>query len=646
MISPNLQEYFVDKTTGLPLSGGSVVYYVDNARSDLKPVYQLSGQPGSYDFTVLPNPLTLSGVGTTLNGSGADTRVYYYPYDADGNLELYYIEVFDSQGNPQLQRQAWPNLSSSSGNTNYVYNFIRNSSWYSWNNGTDFKNVGEGSTSFTDFIIPDWAYQQNDSTQTIEISQGKFAAGQSVIPGNPPFYLIYNNTSSGSGLGTQNYFLQTYNSVQTLSGSTVSASVWINSNFAGLFSMTLSQYFGTGGTPHSTVITSVITVPVMTVGAWTLYTGTVALPSINTFNIGTMGDDQLLLALNMPLNQTCTINIGPMRLEQSSAVSVGVEMSNDDLQKETNYTGLYPAWTTGDVKFTINDTAGPGWLMMDNGTVGKVGSNATHTGLSYYALFTMLWNNIGSNAYTPIFTSAGILSTFGATADQDWNAGKQIQLTLTLGRALAGANPTGSADFQSYISPQSSQVNVGSNYIQLIDSSQIYVGTAVQFTSTGTLPGGISASTTYYCLPSPGLSANSIQLCTTLAQAISGTANVTITSVGTGTAQLTMGVFDQVHNLGSMLGEDAHALIPAELAGHLHANTAVSTVHLAGSDTAIVQNNPGTAGPVFASPTGGGIDLNNTITVTTAITAVANTPANTKHNNIQPTTYLNCMIKL
>jgi len=113
MISPNLQEYFVDKNTGLPLSGGQVYYYSDINRSTLKNVYTISGVAPNYSYIQLPNPLTLSAVGTPQY-LGADIRVYYYPFDDEGDAENYYIEVYAAgempPATPQFTREAWPNF--------------------------------------------------------------------------------------------------------------------------------------------------------------------------------------------------------------------------------------------------------------------------------------------------------------------------------------------------------------------------------------------------------------------------------------------------------------------------------------------------------------------------------------------------------
>lgn len=111
----DLEEYFVDKDTGLPLAGGQIQFWVDGARTTPKLVYELTGDPtnsqgGGYSYAPLPNPITLSDVGTVQDSNGNNTPIYYYPYDSNGQLQLYYIVVVNSLGVVQFTREAWPNV--------------------------------------------------------------------------------------------------------------------------------------------------------------------------------------------------------------------------------------------------------------------------------------------------------------------------------------------------------------------------------------------------------------------------------------------------------------------------------------------------------------------------------------------------------
>lgn len=90
-------------------------------------------------------------------------------------------------------------------------------------------------------------------------------------------------------------------------------------------------------------------------------------------------------------------------------------------------------WTTGDAKATLKTAADTGWIMADDGTIGASGSAGTNRANDdCEALFKLLWNNIG-DTYAPVGGGRG------ASAQEDWDAGKVIQVGTLLGRALGVA---------------------------------------------------------------------------------------------------------------------------------------------------------------------------------------------------------------
>jgi hypothetical protein len=657
VLCPSLQEYFVDKDTGAPLSGGVVTFYKDNDRTfpgGLKTVYTLN-QNGTYDnssYVELPNPLTLSSVGTFVDDNGNDIIPYLFPYDGtpddtEENVELYFITVYSAEGDLQFSRSAWPNIVDGSEDVTVTnaYNFIRNSTFYSWSNGTSFSNVGTGSTSLTDFILDDWVYSQSDATQNITISQGVFTSGQNPFGSNSPYYLIYSNINSGSNASSYNYFAQTYKSVQTLSGSDVTAAIWLNQisgNTNATFTLTITQDFGTGGSPSTAVETNIVVVPSLTIGKWVKYTGTAPLPSVATKSIGTNGDDQLILKLNVPRNQVIVLGIGDSILEQGNVLQGNAEKSNDDRQKETNYTGLYPAWTTGDVKMTIKDEAPPGWLLMNNQTIGKPGSNADNVGFSFYALYQMIWENINSSVWATLFTSAGTVSTYGVSAQSDWNELKRLMLPLALGRTLAGANPLAAPAFIKYFNG-ATDVDPGDDSITVNSNSSLYAGTIIKFTGSGTLPTTtpqIIFNTEYAAIPVAA--SNKIKLATTVAQALTGTSNITIDAIGSG--QLQIVVPSLTIGLGAFLGEELHGLTGAETIAHTHGSG-----NLAGTCATTVPGGTAGVAPNFITygadvENVGGLTFPGVVTISGGSTG--STGGSGLHNTIQPTTYLNVMIKI
>lgn len=131
MVIFDLQTLFRDKASGLPLSAGIIKFWKDQSRTTPKPIYQLTGAPGTYAYEPLPTTLVLGGAGTVVDEDGNDIVPYYFPFEGTPDeesqtVELYFIEVFNSGEEFQFSRQAWPNTSSTSVAQGNVVNYIPN----------------------------------------------------------------------------------------------------------------------------------------------------------------------------------------------------------------------------------------------------------------------------------------------------------------------------------------------------------------------------------------------------------------------------------------------------------------------------------------------------------------------------------------
>ena len=83
LISPNIQENFISKDTGLPMAGGSLRFFHDSSRQEPKSVYVLTGAPPNYEYLNIGNEVTLNSAGAASYdfGSGAtDVKLYYNPF--------------------------------------------------------------------------------------------------------------------------------------------------------------------------------------------------------------------------------------------------------------------------------------------------------------------------------------------------------------------------------------------------------------------------------------------------------------------------------------------------------------------------------------------------------------------------------------
>lgn len=192
----SLLEYFVDKSTGYPLGGGVVSFWEDNARTIPKLVYELTGSPPNYAYTPLPNPIILSSVGTPQNNNGDVVAIYYYPFDALGNLQLYYVTVVNALGEEQFVRQAWPfndanSVSPTPSGQVSVYNAnqLKNSQFVAvlFNPAVPYVINIAGAGSYVFPIAPEWNLNVTATGATTVTVTRNSITGISAYPGNPPY---------------------------------------------------------------------------------------------------------------------------------------------------------------------------------------------------------------------------------------------------------------------------------------------------------------------------------------------------------------------------------------------------------------------------------------------------------------------------
>lgn len=191
-VTSDLDTYYVDKDSGLPLAGGTIEFWRDSARSIPKLVYQLSGAPPHYTYTALPNPIDLSSVGTVQNDLGDNIVIYYFPYDERGNLDLYYTVVRDSNGVEQLSREAWPNITSADDPTSAdfpIQNQISNSQFTQVFINENQSTVYTIDDTFNQRFIfaPNWTFVVS-GTGTVTVERIAIA-GNDKVATSPPYVL-------------------------------------------------------------------------------------------------------------------------------------------------------------------------------------------------------------------------------------------------------------------------------------------------------------------------------------------------------------------------------------------------------------------------------------------------------------------------
>lgn len=256
----DLQEYLVDKTSGLPLAGGLVYFYRDAARTELKPVYELTGNPPDYTFSPLPNPVILSAVGTFQDNAGNDIIPYYYPYilNEDGATipDLYFVAVFDQYGNPQFTRQAWPpnvDESPSTEEIGNIPNFIPNGQFLVHNTIEPNGLLGGGSTPIAQ---GGWTVELPDSVLSTNTASFEAIPDYTLNPpASPPFKFTFSCIVPNSSDAFKDIQIK-FNNVNNFASDTIEYSFgfWIQSNAANTtITVDVVKYFGVGGSVFTPV---------------------------------------------------------------------------------------------------------------------------------------------------------------------------------------------------------------------------------------------------------------------------------------------------------------------------------------------------------------------------------------------------------
>lgn len=585
-LAPTPRWLFTD-LTGKILSDGVMYTYRDLNRVIEKAVFQ---DPEGMIPWANPVPFEINGM--------PDGALYW------ASDENYYLAVFDRLDVPQFTVSEYnaPFVNDINPAPVFVSNLVRNAQFTWWTNSATYPSISESQNNW-DYIADDWLFERNNLNATINISQEIFNLGQNDVPSNPFSYLHYECTNAGAGGETTKNIYQVYDSVKTLADQEVSIAFWARSPSVSQIDITFEQFFGSGGSPSSSVSTAVLT-PTLTT-TWQQYVATITIPDVDGKTLGTDGDDALYFNFGLPLNSIAEIDLDNVQIQTGSEISTFPYVTFNEQYKllDKTFNGLF---FTGDFKVTLNPAAHAGWAVCNDGTIGDQASGASFAALYTKALFILLWNSI-ANSYAPIFNSDGTVSTRGVNAEADYNAHKRLALTKTVGRILATAGEA--------VLTQTFTADPTNDRLTMANATSFYNGTPVTVSSTATLAAPLVAATLYYVV---SVNSTQIALATTLANALANI-YINLTTPGTGiqTVAIDYSNFDWAP--GQYIGEFSHATTIAELPSHDHDY-------------------------IYPEEVTGRTDGGDTLWQAASNTTLE-TGGNEAHNNIQPTTFLYTHIK-
>lgn len=179
----------------------------------------------------------------------------------------------------------------------------------------DFSVWQRGAGPFTTAAYTADRWFLNLSGATVTLDQASFALGQSDVPGNPRYYAEFDITTGNDNCHLQ----QRIEDVTTAAGNEVTLSFYakgINPG-GGSFSVDATQWFGTGGSPSTSVVTNVTTSGVLT-SSWQRFEYTFTVPSVSGKTLGTNGDDSFWIQIGQQLDTSTdawNIDISNVQLE-------------------------------------------------------------------------------------------------------------------------------------------------------------------------------------------------------------------------------------------------------------------------------------------------------------------------------------------
>lgn len=410
-----------------------------------KIVYQDAG--GTIPYT---NPIVFD-----LNGVAPGP--FYWTVDSADPGDTYFLLAEDAQGNElwTVRSYAPPGSGGGGGDiTTYIplTNYIANNQFIDHmddiavaTNITNTVIAPSNHKGFTPALItpvigtygavgPDIRFVKNNtSLDTDEITFPLFALASAPLTGDvtPVNYVRYQCTGSPPGEIYKAFQFPICQKVKNLSNKSMSFNIWAAVTATPVtIDVYVRQYFGSGTAASAEVRDLVGSLSLTT--TWTQFPITLTIPDVAGKSIGTLGsqtdDDALYIQLQMPRGTPCDVLFTKPALYLGGGLNPNLDFEDYDQINSINSTPR-----TGDVKTSMLSSSPQGWVAMDDGSIGNIGSGATNrANKDTFQLYKTIWDGV-LDAWAPVSTGRG------GTAVADFIAGKTLTLPRSLGRAMAGA---------------------------------------------------------------------------------------------------------------------------------------------------------------------------------------------------------------
>jgi hypothetical protein len=307
-----LEQFYIDKSSGLPLANGKITFYKDNQRTTLKTICTLSGSPSNYRYIPLPNPLRLSAVGTIQDANGNNVLPFYFPYDEEGNVELYYVTVENERGQLQFTREGWPSLSIAQNKAEEnENNYIPNGQFLIHNNipVKDKKVAGEITQAKTTLAPGGWTFHRSEqSTARDLVFFERFGSSISNPSAYPRYAIRIENQLPNPGDLVKDLRIN-FRNVNCFASNTQ----FYTFSFAGQtntgndlkITLLTIKNFGLGGSPVEEKIINTVTIS----ASYSMLTIPFIFGENTNKTLGLNDDDEVAIALRFPINSVFDVSL-------------------------------------------------------------------------------------------------------------------------------------------------------------------------------------------------------------------------------------------------------------------------------------------------------------------------------------------------
>ena len=422
LLTPIPKWLFTD-VSGNPLINGTMLAFDSLDKSQFKLIFSDPGGTISYPT---------AGV---IFDTGGMAGPFYFANDTP-----YFLQVFDQNGNLRFSIDNYTPPAEGGGNVSTITdinNLVINGQFFFGQSvasvvaSTIYRiapGAAQGFPAILNSIIqPYISFSANGSGATKTLTLTPFTLGDITVESSPLNFMRYSCTISGTG-ETYNDFvfplaagvksleqLQLYYSISARSSTTSTAEAYIVQS-------------GGFGTNSPTTVSTLISTMSLTAD-FVKYSATFTIPSGAAVTVGNCGGDSVYLVLRMPLNEVATVDFvnKMVMITPTSVASIPYPYQSLDEVGARIFEDQ-----TGDIKMcayglTDYTTARPGWLPLNNSSIGSAASAATFANLNTFPLYSLIWNSV-LDAYAPVSSGRG------ASPAADFAANKTLTLMATLGR--------------------------------------------------------------------------------------------------------------------------------------------------------------------------------------------------------------------